>query len=190
MKKIFFLFIFFSFVLVPFATFAQEEAKKEAETEVKQEAQKEGANKGGAPGEKDTAVKATEEDSKVKFSPKNSRDPFLSKEEVEKIERNRRAEVERIEKEKRDKEKALIAEREAAKAKLEREAYLKANPHLAIVSKIKIQGMMGSEVQINNDFKGVGDKVAGATITKITGTRIYFKYKGKDFSLPIPKQKD
>jgi hypothetical protein len=50
--------------------------------------------------------------------------------------------------------------------------------------------MMGDEVQINNDFKGVGDKVAGATITKITNTKIHFKYKGKDFSLPIPKAKE
>lgn len=131
-----------------------------------------------------------QEDVKVKFDPVNKRDPFLSREEVSKIERERRADAERIEKERKAKEDALIAARDAEKARIEREAYLKANPHLAIVGKIKIQGMMGDEVQINNDFKAVGDKVAGATITKITGTRIYFKYKGKDFSMPIPKPKE
>jgi len=130
------------------------------------------------------------EDARVKFDPSNKRDPFLSKEEVSKIERDRRADAERIEKERKAKEAALIAARDAEKARIEREAYLKANPHLAIVGKIKIQGMMGDEVQINNDFKAVGDKVAGATITKITGTRIYFKYKGKDFSMSIPKPKE
>lgn len=190
MKKIVSFFIFINFVLVPFAAFAQEEAKKDVKKEVSQEAPKEVSNKDEATAEKNNKTTVEKEDSKVKFSPKNSRDPFLSKEEVSKIEKARRAEVERIEREKRDREKALIAAREAEKAKLEREAYLKANPHLAIVNKIKIQGMMGSEVQINNDFKGVGDKVAGATITKITSTRIHFKYKGRDFSLPIPKQKD
>lgn len=130
------------------------------------------------------------EDAKVKFDPSNKRDPFLSRDEVSSIERARRAEADRLEKERKAKEAALIAARDAEKARIEREAYLKANPHLAIVGRIKIQGMMGDEVQINNTFKAVGDSVAGATITRITGTRIFFKYKGKDFSLPIPKPKE
>lgn len=172
MKIIFSIFILSLFILCPVLSFAQMEVAIKSEEE--QEATK----------------KDKKEEARVQFSPKNKRDPFLSRDEVSSIERARRAELERIEKEKKDKENALIAARDAEKARIEREAYLKANPHLAIVGKIKIQGMMGDEVQINNDFKGVGDKVAGATITKITGTRIFFKYKGKDFSLPIPKQKD
>ena len=169
MNKLFSLLIGVFFLAFVQNAFAQ---NKEAAAPASQEAQEE------------------KEDVRVKFDPVNKRDPFLSKEEVSKIERERRADAERIEKERKAKEDALIAARDAEKARIEREAYLKANPHLAIVGKIKIQGMMGDEVQINNDFKAVGDKVAGATITKITGTRIYFKYKGKDFSMPIPKQKD
>ncbi|MBQ4493948.1 MAG: hypothetical protein II972_05060 [Elusimicrobiaceae bacterium] len=170
MKRIFSLYILVNFALLPCLGFAQENTEK-----------KEPASE---------QTEASKEEGRVKFSPTNRRDPFLSRDEISTIERNRRAEMERIEKERKAKEDALIAARDAEKAKAEREAYLKANPHLAIISKIKIQGMMGDEVQINNDFKGVGSKVAGATITKITGTRIYFKYKGKDFSLPIPKPKD
>lgn len=172
MKKIFYMVILSFFILSPILSFAQ------IETSIKTEE------------EQEAAKKDKKEDARVQFSPKNKRDPFLSRDEVSSIERARRAELERIEKEKKDKEKALIAARDAEKARIEREAYLKANPQLAIIGKIKIQGMMGDEVQINNDFKGVGHKVAGATITKITDTRIFFKYKGKDFSLPIPKQKD
>ena len=172
MNKIFSLFIFLGFVLLPVLCLAQGvPAATEATQTEKEQVQ-------------------PKEEQRVKFAPTNKRDPFLSRDEVSTIERNRRAEMERIEKERKAKEDALIAARDAEKAKAEREAYLKANPHLAIVSKIKIQGMMGDEVQINNDFKGVGDKVAGATITKITNTKIYFKYKGKDFSLPIPKPKE
>lgn len=169
MNKIFSILMCVCFLVLGQSVFAQ---NKEAATPANQDAQED------------------KEDVKVKFDPANKRDPFLSREEVSKIERDRRADAERIEKERKAKEDALIAARDAEKARIEREAYLKANPHLAIVGKIKIQGMMGDEVQINNDFKAVGDKVAGATITKITGTRIFFKYKGKDFSMPIPKPKD
>lgn len=170
MRKLFFLNIFLSFVFIPCLCLAQDANAEQAQIQ-----------------EKDSQKK---EEIKVKFAPTNKRDPFLSREEVSSIERARRAEIERIEREKKAKEDALIAARDAEKARIEREAYLKANPHLAIIGKIKIQGMMGDEVQINNDFKAVGDKVAGATITRITGTRIYFKYKGKDFSMPIPKPKE
>jgi hypothetical protein len=179
MKKLFSLIIAFSFILLSVFALAEEKTAAEAVSDSKQGTE--------AAAKKDTEKK---EETKVKFAPKSTRDPFLSKEEVESIEKARRAEIERIEKERRDRENALIAARDAEKARQEREAYLKANPHLAIVNKIKIQGMMGDEVQINNDFKGVGDKVAGATITKITNTKIHFKYKGKDFSLPIPKAKE
>lgn len=170
MRKLFFLNIFLSFVFIPCLCLAQDANAEQAQIQ-----------------EKDSQKK---EEIKVKFAPTNKRDPFLSREEVSSIERARRAEIERIEREKKAKEDALIAARDAEKARIEREAYLKANPHLAIIGKIKIQGMMGDEVQVNNDFKAVGDKVAGATITRITGTRIYFKYKGKDFSMPIPKPKE
>lgn len=170
MKKIFFLFIFISFVLLPLFCFAQEDSTSAEQSEAQMD--------------------QIQNNVKVKFSPSNKRDPFLSRDEVSTIERNRRAEMDRIAREKKAKEDALIAARKAEEDKLKREAYLKENPHLAIIGKIKIQGMMGDEVQINNTFKGVGDKVAGATITKITGSRIYFKYQGKTFSLPIPKPKD
>lgn len=182
MKKLFILLTFFSFICGPILGFAQEEAASSEENKapaVKEEAQKDAS----AEGEK-------AEEMKVKFAPKNNRDPFLSKEEIERMEKDRRSQIEQIEKNKRERERALIAEREAEKARLEKEAYYKANPQLAIIKKIKIQGMMGDEVQINNDFKGVGDKVFGATITKITNTKIHFKYKGKDFTMPIPKSQD
>lgn len=168
MRKFFSLYACLMVVLLPAFCFAQEEPKQEDKKEATEQ----------------------QEEARVKFAPANRRDPFLSRDEVSTIERNRRAEMERIEKERKAKEDALIATRKAEEERLKREEYLKANPHLAVMSKIKIQGMMGDEVQINNDFKGVGDKVAGATITRITGTKIYFKYKGKDFSMSIPKQKD
>lgn len=172
MRNIIFLIVLSSFIFSPVLGFAQIEVSAKSE-ENKAESKKDKKN-----------------EVRVQFLPKNKRDPFLSRDEVANIEKARRAEIERIAREKKAKEEALIAARKAEEDQIAREAYLKANPHLAIVGKIKIQGMMGDEVQINNDFKGVGNKVAGATITKITGTRIFFKYKGKDFSLPIPKQKD
>lgn len=171
MKKLFYLALLSIFAFMPVLCFAQIEITEKA-------------------ADAKTEKKVKKEDSRVQFAPKNKRDPFLSRDEVASIEKARRAEIERIAKEKKAKEDALIAAKKAEEDRVAREAYLKANPHLAIVGKIKIQGMMGDEVQINNDFKGVGDKVAGATITKITGTRIFFNYKGKDFSLPIPKQKE
>ena len=171
MKKLFYLALLSILVFMPVLCFAQiEVTEKTVDTNAEKKVKK--------------------EDTRVQFSPKNKRDPFLSRDEVSSIEKARRAEIERIAKEKKAKEDALIAAKKAEEDKIAREAYLKANPHLAIVGKIKIQGMMGDEVQINNDFKGVGDRVVGATITKITGSRIFFKYKGKDFSLPIPKEKD
>ena len=172
MKKTLFLTMLSLFVLYPVFCFAQAEDAQKAENS------------------QEETNKNKKEEIKVQFSPKNKRDPFLSREEVATIEKLRREAIDKIEREKKAKQDALIAARNAERARLEREAYLKANPHLAIVGRIKIQGMMGDEVQINDDFKGVGDKVVGATITKITGTRIHFKYKGKDFSLPIPKSKD
>lgn len=168
MKKIFSLYALLIFVLLPAFCLAQEEPpKQENKAEVSE--------------------KKAEEEQRVKFAPTNRRDPFLSKDEVAMIEKNRRAEMERIEKERKAKEDALIAARKAEEERIKREQYLKENPHLAVMSKIKIQGVMGDEAQINNDFKGVGDKVAGATITKITDNKIYFKYKNKSFSMSIPK---
>ena len=168
--KILFVFLFISFSLVPFLSFAQEN-QETADKSVAEQADK-------------------KDEAKVKFSPKGTRDPFLSKEEMEARDKARRAELARIEREKKAKADAIIAAQKAEQARREREAYLKANPHLAIVNKINIQGMMGDEVQINNDFKAVGEKVLGATITKITSTKIFFKYKGKEFSMPIPQPKE
>ena len=179
MNKIFCLFLLLSFVLLPGLCLAQEEAKPAEATETE-------------PAVEQEAAQGTEkkEEVKVKFAPSNRRDPFLSRDEVATIERNRRLDIDKKEKERKAREDAIKAAQRAEEERLKKEEYLKANPHLAVMSKIKIQGLMGDEAQINNDFKAVGDKVLGATITKITSSRVYFRYKGKDFSLSMPKPKD
>ncbi len=177
MKKFICLFTFLSFVFLPAFCLAQEESKAEdASKAANQEVSQEGEEQ--------------KEEVRVKFAPANRRDPFLSRDEVAIIERKRRADMDKRERERKAKEDAIIAAKKAEEERAKKEAYLRENPHLAVMSKIKIQGLMGDEAQINNDFKAVGDKVFGATITKITGSKVYFRYKGKDFSMSMPKPKD
>lgn len=134
-----------------------------------------------------------QENDKVKFAPHNARSPMLSSDEVAKIEEQRRREVEEKIAAEQFEARKRLCQKKAEEIKLAREKCLKENPYLRIVDQIKIQGVLGDEVQINNDSEFVGNKIkvkdggqrAFVKITKITDTDISFKYEGKKFSLPI-----
>ena len=115
------------------------------------------------------------------FAPVSSRDPFLSREEVESIEAARLAEIRRIESERKrleDAEKARLAEIERQRL-LELEK-LK-NPAREVINKIRVEGVMGAGAIVNGQFKSVGESVLGARITKVSDTSVTFIYKGQTF---------
>ncbi|MDR0734595.1 MAG: hypothetical protein LBG16_02700 [Elusimicrobiota bacterium] len=120
------------------------------------------------------------------FKPETKRDPFMSKQEIELIESARIAEQKRRESERKrleDQEKARRAEIEKQRL-LEEE--LRKNPAREIINKIRVDGIVANEVIINGSFKGVGDSVLGARITKVSGTGVTFIYKGQTFVKKVP----
>lgn len=132
------------------------------------------------------AARALISNKPVKFDPKNKRDPFLSKEEVETIDAARRAEQKRLEEEKRrleDEARSRHDEMERLK-KLEEE--LKKFPAKAVMYKINVDGILGTEAIINGEIKRPGDTVLGAKITKVSGDSVTFTFKGQTFKRNLP----
>jgi restriction endonuclease S subunit len=124
--------------------------------------------------------------SKKVFAPKNKRDPFLSKEELQSIEAARQAEIKRRESERKRLEEEEKARREAIERQRLLEEELKKNPAREIINKIRIDGIVGKEAIINGNFKSVGDRVLGAKITKVSDTSVTFVYKGQTFVKKMP----
>jgi hypothetical protein len=110
-----------------------------------------------------------------------SRDPFLSKEEVESIERARQDEIKRIEQERKRLMEAERARLEELEERRRREEELRKNPSREIINKISIDGIVGSEAIINGQFKKIGDHILGAKITKVGDSSVTFIYKGQTF---------
>jgi len=123
---------------------------------------------------------------RVVFSPTNNRDPFLSMEEVDTIEKARLAEQKRL----ADEKKRLEALEKKRQAELEeqrrREEELKRNPARAVIDKIKIDGILGNEAIVNGEVVSKGGTVLGAQIVKITDEAVTFVYKGQRFVKKLP----
>jgi hypothetical protein len=121
------------------------------------------------------------------FAPETKRDPFMSQQEVESREAERLAEQKRRESER----KRLEDEEKARRAAIEKqrllEEELRKNPARQIINKIRIEGIVGNEAIINGGFKGVGDSVLGAKITKVSGSGVTFIYKGQTFVKRLPE---
>lgn len=122
----------------------------------------------------------------LKFDPKNKRDPFLSKEEVETIEAARRAEQKRVEEEKKLLEDEARARHEALEKQRRLEEELKKYPAKAIMDKINVDGILGTEAIINGEIKGIGDTVLGAKVIKVSGDSVTFIFKGQTFKRNLP----
>lgn len=127
-----------------------------------------------------------QEKKEVRFAPKNSRDPFLSREEVDTIEKARQAEQKRINDERKRMEDAEKAKREAQLKQKEYEEELRRNPARAIMDKISVDGILGNEAIVNGEIKGIGDTVIGAKIVSVSDDSVTFVYKGQRFVKKLP----
>lgn len=122
---------------------------------------------------------------KYAYNPAVNRDPTLSVEEQKKVEAQRIAREKAALDAQRAAEKAAKDAAERERLRKEREEYLRNNPHLAIYDRLKMQGIIGVEVLINDKMYGVGATVLGAKITKITDNEVFFSYKGRTFSKKV-----
>lgn len=134
------------------------------------------------------AVKKENKESapRVVFAPTNSRDPFLSMEEVESIKKARLAEQKRI----ADERKRLEELERQRRAELERqrrlEEELKRNPARAVIDKITVDGILGTEAIVNGEVVGVNGRVLGARVIKVSDDSVTFVYKGQRFVKKLP----
>ena len=123
---------------------------------------------------------------RVVFAPSSSRDPFLSMEEVEVIEKARLAEQKRLADEKKRLEELERQRRAEAEKQRLYEEDLKRNPARAVMGKIQIDGIVGTDAIINGKFVSKGDTVEGATIVKVSENSVSFVYKGQKFVKKLP----
>jgi len=172
-KKIICLFIMLA---IPFAAFAQEKANTEAkEKEAK-----------AAPAQAQAQAQAQKvEVKRVSFNP-TKRNPFLSKEEVLKIEQMRKAERRRLEEEAAERERLAREERKRRLQEQILKEELERYPARAVMYKITIDGILGKEAIVNGEVVGVGAKVLGAKVVAITDDSVWFVYKGQRFERKLP----
>lgn len=122
---------------------------------------------------------------KVAFNP-GKRNPFLSKEEVIKIEQMRKAEQRRLAEEAAERERQLKAERERLLRQKILEDEIRRHPARAIMDKIRVDGILGKEAIVNGEVVGVGAKVLGAKVVAVTDSSVWFTYKGERFQRKLP----
>ncbi|ACC98132.1 hypothetical protein Emin_0577 [Elusimicrobium minutum Pei191] len=121
----------------------------------------------------------------MQYTAMYNQDPTLSKYDRDIAEANRLA---RIRTEENARKARLEAERQA---RLRREAEERArqellkDPSRAIRNKIKIQGLVGQEVFINNKIYTVGSTILGAKIVYIGEDSVRFSYKGQTFTKKV-----
>ncbi len=122
---------------------------------------------------------------KVSFNP-IKRNPFLSKEEVIKIEQMRKAELRRLAEEEAERKRRAEEERKRLLQQKILEEEIKRYPARAIMNKIRVDGIMGREAIVNGEVVGIGAKVLGAKIVSITDDSVWFTYKGQRFERKLP----
>jgi len=122
---------------------------------------------------------------KVSFNPVK-RNPFLSKEEVIKIEQMRRAELRRLAEEEAERKRKAEEERKRLLQQQILEEEMKRYPARAIMDKIRVDGILGREAIVNGDVVGIGSKVLGAKVVAIKDDSVWFTYKGQRFQRKLP----
>lgn len=122
---------------------------------------------------------------KVSFNPIR-RNPFLSKEEVIKIEQMRKAEQRRLAEEAAERERQAKLERERILKQKILEDEIRRYPARAIMYKIRVDGILGKEAIVNGEVVGKGSKVLGATVVSVTDDSVWFTYKGQRFERKLP----
>lgn len=122
---------------------------------------------------------------KVAFNTTN-RNPFLSKEEVFKIETMKREEQRRLEVQKLEEIRKAEEERLALLRKKLLEEELRRHPSREIKDKIKIDGILGKDAIINGEVVSIGNKILGAKVVAVTDSSVWFLYKGERFQVKLP----
>ena len=122
---------------------------------------------------------------KVTFNPVK-RNPFLSKEEVIKIEQMRKAELRRLAEEEAERKRKAEEERKRLLQQQILEEEMKRHPARAVMDKIRVDGILGREAIVNGDVVGIGSKVLGAKVVAIKDDSVWFTYKGERFQRKLP----
>lgn len=143
------------------------------------------AQKTGLDQSKTAAVTQNVTVKKVSFNP-GRRNPFLSKEEVIKIEQMRKAEQRRLAAEEAERQRKAEEERKRLLKQQILEEELRRYPARAVMYKIRVDGIMGKEAIVNGEVVGIGAKVLGAKVVSITDDSVWFVYKGQRFQRKLP----
>ncbi len=122
---------------------------------------------------------------KVSFNP-GRRNPFLSKEEVIKIEQMRKAEQRRLAAEEAERQRKAEEERKRLLQQQILEEELRRYPARAVMYKIRVDGILGKEAIVNGEVVGIGSKVLGAKVVSVTDDSVWFVYKGQRFQRKLP----
>jgi len=114
-----------------------------------------------------------------------ARNPFLSAEDIAKIEGMKRAEELRKQKEKEAAEAAAKeAKRRAMQEEIERQERLR-HPSREIIGSISVDGILDKLAIVNGEIVSRGSKVLGAEVIRITDDYVRFNYKGEKFNVAI-----
>ena len=122
---------------------------------------------------------------KVSFNA-TSRNPFLSKEEVFKIEAMKKAEQRRLEAQRLAEIQKAEEERLAILRKQLLEEELRRHPSREIRDKITVDGILGTDAIVNGQVISIGNKILGAKVISVTGESVWFVYKGERFEVKMP----
>lgn len=130
-------------------------------------------------------VQQTLDIKKVVFNA-TKRNPFLSKEEVIKIDQMRKAEKHRLEAEAAERQRLAREERmRRLREEILREE-LRRHPSREVMDKLNVEGILGSQAIVNQEVVNIGTKIFGAKIVAITDNSVWFIYKGERFERKLP----
>ena len=132
-----------------------------------------------------TSASAKSNAKKVSFNP-GRRNPFLSKEEVIKIDQMKKAEQRRLAEEAAERERQAKLERERLLKQKILEDEIRRYPARAIMYQIRVDGILGKEAIVNGEVVGIGSKVLGDKVVSITDDSVWFTYKGQRFQRKLP----
>jgi hypothetical protein len=116
----------------------------------------------------------------------SKRNPFLSKEEVFKIEEMRKAEIRRLELKRLEEIRKAEEERKRLLQQQILEEELRRHPSREVSDKIKIDGIMGRDAIVNGQVLSIGNKILGAKVVAVTDDAVWFVYKGERFQVKLP----
>jgi len=122
---------------------------------------------------------------KVSFNP-SDRNPFLSKEEVIKIDQMNKARQRKLAEEEAARKRKAEEERKRLLQQKILEEELRRHPARAVMYKIRVDGILGKEAIVNGEVVGIGAKVLGAKVVSITDDAVWFTYKGERFQRKLP----